>query len=92
MTDMGKNCVGKLVPFIREMQDNWVRTVSDIRSSAHEIYRSAGEIAAGNSDLSSRTKRWASAWSCSGVGRVIAMNFLSLFPPIGMLRLDMREK
>ena len=61
MTDMGKNCVGKLVPFIREMQDNWVRTVSDIRSSAHEIYRSAGEIAAGNSDLSSRTEEQASA-------------------------------
>lgn len=61
MTDMGKNCVGKLVPFILEMQDNWVRTVSDIRSSAHEIYRSAGEIAAGNSDLSSRTEEQASA-------------------------------
>ncbi|EAS0937326.1 methyl-accepting chemotaxis protein [Salmonella enterica] len=61
ITDMGKNCVGKLVPFIREMQDNWVRTVSDIRSSAHEIYRSAGEIAAGNSDLSSRTEEQASA-------------------------------
>ncbi|MCK8147017.1 methyl-accepting chemotaxis protein [Citrobacter sedlakii] len=59
--DMGNNCVGKLVPFIRDMQDNWVRTVSDIRSSAHEIYRSAGEIAAGNSDLSSRTEEQASA-------------------------------
>lgn len=59
--DMGKNCVGKLVPFIQDMQDNWVRTVADIRTSAHEIYRSAGEIAAGNSDLSSRTEEQASA-------------------------------
>ncbi len=59
--DMGNNCVGKLVPFIQDMQDNWVRTVSDIRSSAHEIYRSAGEIAVGNSDLSSRTEEQASA-------------------------------
>ncbi|EPT9068910.1 methyl-accepting chemotaxis protein [Enterobacter ludwigii] len=61
MMDMGKNCVGKLVPFIQGMQDNWVRTVSDIRSSSHEIYRSAGEIAAGNTDLSSRTEEQASA-------------------------------
>lgn len=59
--DMGNNCVGKLVPFIQDMQDNWVRTVSDIRSSADEIYRSAGEIAVGNSDLSSRTEEQASA-------------------------------
>lgn len=59
--DMGKNCAGKLVPFIQDMQDNWVRTVSDIRSSSYEIYRSAGEIAAGNTDLSSRTEEQASA-------------------------------
>ncbi|HIB1543549.1 TPA: methyl-accepting chemotaxis protein [Salmonella enterica subsp. enterica serovar Muenchen] len=59
--DMGKNCAGKLVPFIQDMQDHWVRTVSDIRSSSYEIYRSAGEIAAGNTDLSSRTEEQASA-------------------------------
>lgn len=59
--DMGKNCAGQLVPFIQDMQDHWVRTVSDIRSSSHEIYRSAGEIAAGNTDLSSRTEEQASA-------------------------------
>ncbi|MGL9734501.1 MAG: hypothetical protein ACR5LD_10355 [Symbiopectobacterium sp.] len=39
------------------MQNNWVKTVSDIRGGAEEIYRSAGEkIASGNTDLSSRTK------------------------------------
>ncbi|HFD7669834.1 TPA: methyl-accepting chemotaxis protein, partial [Enterobacter kobei] len=59
--DMGKNCAGQLVPFIQDMQDHWVRTVSDIRSSSYEIYRSAGEIAAGNTDLSSRTEEQASA-------------------------------
>ena len=58
---MGENCVGKLVPFIRTMQESWVKTVTDIRRSAEEIYRSAGEIAAGNSDLSSRTEEQASA-------------------------------
>ncbi|MEQ9743107.1 methyl-accepting chemotaxis protein [Pectobacterium actinidiae] len=57
----GKNCVGKLIPFVQQMQDNWVKTVSDIRSSAEQIYRSAGEIASGNTDLSSRTEEQASA-------------------------------
>lgn len=61
LADMGNNCVGQLVPFIRSMQESWVNTVSDIRRSAHEIYRSAGEIAAGNTDLSSRTEEQASA-------------------------------
>ncbi|MEH2921816.1 methyl-accepting chemotaxis protein [Samsonia erythrinae] len=57
----GKNCVGKLIPFVQQMQENWVKTVSDIRSSAEQIYRSAGEIASGNTDLSSRTEEQASA-------------------------------
>ncbi|WP_409158774.1 methyl-accepting chemotaxis protein [Pectobacterium sp. B2J-2] len=57
----GKNCVGELIPFVQQMQDNWVKTVSNIRSSAEQIYRSAGEIASGNTDLSSRTEEQASA-------------------------------
>lgn len=61
LTDMGKNCVGKLVPFIQVMQSNWVKAVTDIRNSAHDIHRNAGEIAAGNGDLSSRTEEQASA-------------------------------
>ena len=56
----GKNCVGKLIPFVQQMQDNWVKTVSDIRSSAEQIYRSSGEIASGNTDLPSRTEEHAS--------------------------------
>lgn len=61
LEQMGKNCVGRLVPFIQQMQNNWVKTVSDIRGSAEEIYRSAGEIASGNTNLSSRTEKQASA-------------------------------
>lgn len=57
----GKNCVGKLIPFVQQMQENWVKTVSDIRASAEQIYRSSGEIASGNTDLSSRTEEQASA-------------------------------
>ncbi|MFC3393976.1 methyl-accepting chemotaxis protein [Brenneria rubrifaciens] len=57
----GKNCVGKLIPFVQQMQANWVKTVSEIRMSSEEIYRSAGEIASGNTDLSSRTEEQASA-------------------------------
>ncbi|HCM5830650.1 TPA: methyl-accepting chemotaxis protein [Klebsiella pneumoniae] len=61
LRDMGKNCVGRLVPFINQMQDSWVKTVSEIRNSAEEIHRGAGEIATGNTDLSSRTEEQASA-------------------------------
>ncbi len=61
LEQMGKNCVGKLAPFVQQMQSNWVKTVTEIRGSAEEIYRSAGEIASGNTDLSSRTEEQASA-------------------------------
>ncbi|MCV9879466.1 methyl-accepting chemotaxis protein [Brenneria izbisi] len=61
LEEVGKNCVGKLIPFVQQMQANWVKTVSEIRMSAEEIYRSSGEIATGNTDLSSRTEEQASA-------------------------------
>lgn len=61
LAEMGRNCVGKLIPYVQRMQSNWAKTVSDIRLSADDIYRSAGEIAAGNSHLSSRTEEQASA-------------------------------
>ncbi|KAA8998867.1 methyl-accepting chemotaxis protein [Affinibrenneria salicis] len=61
MVDISRNCVGQLIPFIQKMQNNWVTTVSEIRSSAEEIYRSSGEISSGNTDLSSRTEEQASA-------------------------------
>ncbi|WP_409306645.1 methyl-accepting chemotaxis protein [Pectobacterium sp. B1J-3] len=61
MINMGKNCVGQLIPFVQTMQANWVKTVSEIRGSAEEIYRGSGEISSGNTDLSSRTEEQASA-------------------------------
>ncbi|MCL2895281.1 methyl-accepting chemotaxis protein [Brenneria tiliae] len=61
MLNMGKNCVGQLIPFVQQMQNNWITTVSEIRGSAEEIYRGSGEISSGNTDLSSRTEEQASA-------------------------------
>ncbi|MGP3593861.1 methyl-accepting chemotaxis protein [Vagococcus sp. WN89Y] len=58
---LGNNEVGQLIPFLDTMQANWVKTVSQIRSSAGEIYQGASEIAAGNTDLSSRTEEQAAA-------------------------------
>ena len=59
--DLGKNEVGQLIPFLDTMQQNWVNTVTRIRNSAGEIYQGASEIAAGNTDLSSRTEEQAAA-------------------------------
>ncbi|WP_413742246.1 methyl-accepting chemotaxis protein [Sodalis sp. RH15] len=61
ITDMGRNCVGELIPFLRDMQTHWVNTVTQIRGSAESIYQGAGEISQGNTDLSSRTEQQASA-------------------------------
>jgi len=57
----GKNCVGQLIPYINKMQDNWAKTVYDIRNSADSIYKGSSEISTGNTDLSSRTEEQASA-------------------------------
>ncbi len=59
--DLGNNEVGHLVPYIETMQQNWIKTVSQIRRSAEAIYHNASEIAAGNMDLSSRTEEQAAA-------------------------------
>ncbi len=61
MTEFGRNCVGQLIPYLREMQNSLVNTVSTIRNSTDAIYIGAGEIAAGNADLSSRTEQQAAA-------------------------------
>ncbi|MDN0094868.1 methyl-accepting chemotaxis protein [Yersinia rohdei] len=61
MTEFGRNCVGQLIPYLREMQNSLVNTVSTIRNSTDAIYTGAGEIAAGNADLSSRTEQQAAA-------------------------------
>lgn len=61
MAEFGRNCVGQLIPYLREMQNSLVNTVSTIRNSTDAIYTGAGEIAAGNADLSSRTEQQAAA-------------------------------
>ena len=59
--DFGRNCVGKLVPLLRAMQDSLRDAVSAIRSGTENIYRGAAEISSGNNDLSSRTEEQAAA-------------------------------
>lgn len=59
--EFGRNCVGKLVPLLRAMQDSLREAVSAIRSGTENIYRGAAEISAGNNDLSSRTEEQAAA-------------------------------
>ena len=61
MEDFGRNCVGKLVPLLRAMQDSLRDAVSAIRSGTENIYRGAAEISSGNNDLSSRTEEQAAA-------------------------------
>lgn len=59
--DIGRNCVGKLVPLLRAMQESLREAVSAIRSGTDSIYRGAAEISSGNNDLSSRTEQQAAA-------------------------------
>ena len=59
--DMGRNCVGKLVPLLRAMQDSLRDAVSAIRGGTENIWRGASEISMGNNDLSSRTEQQAAA-------------------------------
>lgn len=59
--DLGRNCIGLLTPSIDKMQDNWAKTVREIRNSANSIYQGSSEISTGNADLSSRTEEQASA-------------------------------
>ncbi|KNC12080.1 chemotaxis protein [Klebsiella sp. RIT-PI-d] len=61
MEDMGRNCVGQLVPLLKAMQDSLRDAVSNIRSGSENIWRGATEIATGNNDLSSRTEEQAAA-------------------------------
>ncbi|WLS78126.1 methyl-accepting chemotaxis protein [Erwinia pyri] len=59
--DFGRNCVGQLVPLVREMQRSLLDTVVALRDNAVLLHREAGEIAGGNSDLSGRTATQAAA-------------------------------
>jgi len=59
--DLGRNCVGQLVPLVREMQHSLLDAVAAIRDNAVILRREAGEIAAGNADLFDRTTTQAAA-------------------------------
>ncbi|URG54000.1 Tar ligand binding domain-containing protein [Pectobacterium quasiaquaticum] len=61
ISDFGRNNIGQLIPYLRDMQESLIRTVSTIRDSSASIYQGASEISAGNSDLSSRTEQQAAA-------------------------------
>ncbi|HAZ54047.1 MAG TPA: chemotaxis protein [Franconibacter helveticus] len=61
LRDLGRNCIGLMVPHIRAMQGNWEKTVSDIRRSADAIRSHAGEVTGINNDLSSRSEQQAAA-------------------------------
>ncbi|ECJ3053157.1 HAMP domain-containing protein [Salmonella enterica subsp. salamae] len=58
---LGRNCVGRLVPLLRAMQDSLREAVSTIRAGSDNIWRGATEISTGNNDLSSRTEEQAAA-------------------------------
>ncbi|AXF78735.1 methyl-accepting chemotaxis protein [Erwinia tracheiphila] len=59
--EIGRNCVGKLVPLLQAMQDSLCEAVTAIRNGTDNIYRGAAEISSGNNDLSSRTEEQAAA-------------------------------
>jgi len=61
ISDIGQNNVGRLIPYLQEMQRNLISTVTAIRDGSASIYQGAGEISQGNSDLSSRTEQQAAA-------------------------------
>ena len=61
LPDLGRNCVGLIVPHIQQMQENWARAVVGIRSSARALHQNAGELAGVNNDLSSRAGQQAAA-------------------------------
>ncbi|QTF07956.1 HAMP domain-containing protein [Brenneria izadpanahii] len=56
-----KNEMGLLADSLRNMQSEFVTTVSAVRQGTDAIYTGATEISAGNNDLSSRTEQQASA-------------------------------
>ncbi|MBE5213068.1 Tar ligand binding domain-containing protein [Pectobacterium sp. A535-S3-A17] len=61
ITEFGNNNAGQLIPYLKEMQDSLVNTVSIIRDSSASIHQGSSEIKSGNNDLSARTEQQASA-------------------------------
>ncbi|MCV9879985.1 methyl-accepting chemotaxis protein [Brenneria izbisi] len=61
LEEFGRNCAGQLIPYLKEMQNSLINTVTTIRDSSGSIYQGAGEIRSGNNDLSARTEQQAAA-------------------------------
>nr|WP_322619419.1 methyl-accepting chemotaxis protein [Dickeya poaceiphila] len=61
LQEFGRNCVGQLIPYIRQMQSNLRDTVSVIRDNSAALHVGASEIKSGNDDLASRTEEQAAA-------------------------------
>ncbi|KAF0802815.1 methyl-accepting chemotaxis protein I [Alcanivorax xiamenensis] len=57
----GNNEIGQLYAALSDMQQSLSRTVATVRDSSQGIYQGAGEIAQGNTDLSSRTEHQAAS-------------------------------
>jgi len=65
--ELGRNCVGQLVPLVRQMQASLLTTVESVRDNSTVLRREAAEIAAGNSDLSERTTQQAKTLELTAV-------------------------
>ncbi len=59
--DLGRNCIGMMVPQLREMQLSLLSTVQAISDNAGVLRHEAAGIAGGNTDLSDRTTQQAAA-------------------------------
>ncbi|AUX93810.1 methyl-accepting chemotaxis protein [Mixta gaviniae] len=57
----GRNEMSLLAASLKNMQQELVRTVSDVRDGSDAIYTGASEITAGSNDLSSRTEQQAAS-------------------------------
>ncbi|MGD8105746.1 methyl-accepting chemotaxis protein [Pantoea sp. FN0302] len=57
----GRNEMSQLAASLKHMQQELVRTVSDVRDGSDAIYTGASEITAGSNDLSSRTEQQAAS-------------------------------
>ncbi|KOC88801.1 methyl-accepting chemotaxis protein [Winslowiella iniecta] len=57
----GRNEMSQLAASLHHMQQELVRTVSDVRDGSDAIFTGASEISAGNNDLSARTEQQAAS-------------------------------
>nr|WP_264289178.1 methyl-accepting chemotaxis protein [Duffyella gerundensis] len=57
----GRNEMSQLASSLQHMQQELVRTVSDVRTGSDAIFTGASEISAGNNDLSARTEQQAAS-------------------------------